>query len=83
MTGHPVLIRRLEHEMAEVIVGKFPRVGSSDSPSKTVIILREHEASALADVLLMAGHERSAATLIDLYDAFAVPCEAYDNFGKA
>ena len=64
--------------MAQVIVGKFPR-GDAE---KTVIILSEQEASALADVLLMAGHERSAIALIDLYDAFAVPCEAYYNIGK-
>lgn len=61
--------------MAEVIVGKFP---GGDAPEKTVIILREHEVSALADVLLMAGHERSAVALIDLYDALAVPCQAYN-----
>lgn len=67
--------------MAQVIVGKYPR--GNEMPEKTIIILSDGEASALADVLLMAGHERSAAALIDLYDAFAVPCEAYDNIGKA
>lgn len=65
--------------MAQVIEGAL----LGGNISKTVIILNEYEASALVDVLLMAGHERSAASLIDLYFAFAVPCEAYDNIVKS